>query len=632
MNSQLERKKSRAVSTKVIYISLITFSLLMLAIATQLLYSLLSSDRIYAGVRVGDIEAGGMTYSQLFEALSQKYGHIKSNTLLTLVCKDERLDIDYEELGVSFNIEETIEKAFSVGRSGNIFNRLADIARTSHHGFTLDIKAEYDRDKLENLADVLSDRIFINVRQPELIIQDNRVIIRSGRRGESIDRNKLMEEVDRAIKELRGGEITVPVIETLPDAINADDLYSQIIQEEKNATIKVVNNEIEILPHSVGRHIDKDILVSIVEDLNQSEDTEKVLPVVFVEPKVTTEKLKAMMFKDLLARYETRFYTRNQNEINRSENIRLAASKINGTILAPGEEFSFNNIVGKRTAQGGYKDAFIYVNGKVVSDIGGGICQVSSTLYNAALYADLEIVERQEHMFTVAYVPLGQDAAVAYGYVDFRFRNSTDWPIKIEANVTNDNRLIFSIYGTNENPGKTIEIVNKTVAVKEFKETIIDDPNLEEGTTIVEQEGWMGYDVDTYKIVKINGTVVSNTYLYRSRYSPLTQEVRRGTKKVEGATPTPSPSIVPSPTPVPSPAPSNEASPTPSTKPTPSSSPSVAPSATPSPSAAPSAPPTLSPSPAPSEPSGRPSETASPVTDGTPSPTPTVLPEPSIIE
>ena len=155
---------------------------------------------------------------------------------------------------------------------------------------------------------------------------------------------------------------------------------------------------------------------------------------------------------------------------------------------------------------------------------------MSSTLYIASLCAGLETVERLNHIFTVAYVPLGQDATVSYGTVDFKFRNSTRWPVRIEAEITDKNEVIFRIVGTNDNPGRTIELVSEVKSMTPYNTVYIDDPDLFAGVEVVKQEGKEGYTVDTYKIVKNGDEILSNTLIHRSTYRPLTKQIRRGTK------------------------------------------------------------------------------------------------------
>ena len=171
--------------------------------------------------------------------------------------------------------------------------------------------------------------------------------------------------------------------------------------------------------------------------------SEYVIPLQTLYPNVTTNMIGTEAFPDLLSTYSTRYSTRDRD---RTTNLQLAASKINGTVLMPGETFSYNQVVGERTIAAGYKEAPIYVSGEVVDGLGGGICQITSTLYNAVLYANLEIVERSNHQFVPSYVTASRDATVVYGSIDFKFKNNRDYPIKLVCSVSGGIAK-FDIYG-----------------------------------------------------------------------------------------------------------------------------------------------------------------------------------------
>ena len=172
------------------------------------------------------------------------------------------------------------------------------------------------------------------------------------------------------------------------------------------------------------------------------------VPIEVTEPTVTTEALNAKLFANQLGAKSSSFASSSSNRVN---NIVLAASKINGKVLNPGESFSYNGTVGQRTAAAGFKEAGAYLEGKVVQEIGGGICQVSSTLYNAALLANLKITSRTNHYFPVSYLPDGLDATVSWQSPDFRFVNNTAYPVKIIASTnTSSMTLNIEIWGTND--------------------------------------------------------------------------------------------------------------------------------------------------------------------------------------
>jgi len=531
MNPEAGKKFLIGKPTNIVIISLLAFILLMVALAAQFTYTILKFDKIYNGVYVSGTHIGNLDKSEAADLLQKNFQDKIKDIEITLTAGDKSEKFTFSDIGATYNIQETLDRAYSIGRSGNIFKRLMDIWNASRTGKTVDMPVSFDRESLEKIVLSLYNKTLINVKEADILIQDDKVVIRSGHHGENIDKQKTLSEVESMIEMCKGGVVNIPIVVTEPNKINVEDLYKRINREPKDAEAKVENGSVKIVPHVTGRKIDKASLTAIVSELEKTENTEKILPVVFIKPQITTEKARSLIFRDTLYTMSTRFSTADQNESNRAQNIKLAAAKINGKILGPGEVFSFNETVGPRTAEGGYQAAHTYVSGKIVDDIGGGICQVSSTLYNAVLFSDLEVVERSNHMFTVGYVPKGTDATVSYGSVDFKFRNSTRWPIKLEAWITS-NKLFFSIKGTNETPGKTIEIVPQIVKTLDFKTKYIDDPTLPEGKTVVKQKGMTGYVVDTYKIVKQDGKEVSRVKLHTSTYRPLDQEVLRGTKKI----------------------------------------------------------------------------------------------------
>jgi vancomycin resistance protein YoaR len=239
------------------------------------------------------------------------------------------------------------------------------------------------------------------------------------------------------------------------------------------------------------------------------------------EPSVNEEVLKGM---GELSSYSTKF---NTGEVNRSHNLYMATTSINKSMIAPQMVFSFNNTVGMRTMENGYLDALVIVGNKFEPGLGGGICQVSSTLYNACLLAGLEIVERSNHGLSVAYVPLGRDATVAYGIQDYKFRNNTDSPIYIRA-ITQGGTLTVNIYGDLKYK-KRIEIsnlVDKTLDFITVKEL---DPKMQPGEQKVDHNGSPGYVVRSFRtFYDNNGKVVKTEQLARDTYKPLNKLILEG--------------------------------------------------------------------------------------------------------
>jgi hypothetical protein len=251
-----------------------------------------------------------------------------------------------------------------------------------------------------------------------------------------------------------------------------------------------------------------------------------------------------MLFRDTLSEKTTTMYTSTNARIN---NISLAAAAINGTILNPGETFSFNGVVGKRTAEKGYQYAGAYVGGQDVPQIGGGICQCSSTVYYCALKANCEIVSRSNHMFAIAYLPLSLDATVDWGNIDFKFKNSRDYPIRIDAGVTGK-ELTVEIWGTNST-GEYVELQSVCLETIPFETVEEIDETLAPGQQEKKVSGHTGYISEAYKLLyAADGTLISKTKISHDVYKAGNKIIRVGPtpedQPVDGGTttdPTPTP-------------------------------------------------------------------------------------------
>ncbi len=532
MDAEVQGRVAKPFPKKIAVFSLVAFILLMLAIASQVTYTVLKNDNVYKGVYINDIDVAGLSREEITDLLKTRFQDKAKDSEVLFTAKDQSEKISLSDINLSYDIDAAVEKAMEVGRSGNIIGRLSSIVKTSKEPVKIPLTSRYDENKVKSAIDSLYSKTLTPVKEADLSISNDKVILYSGHSGESIEKEKLYTEIDTLIQSASGGKLEVPLVKIPPAKIDVEVIYGKVSQQPVDATAKVENNSVTVVPHVVGRSIEKSSLEAIASELDKTENTEKVLPVVFTQPKVTSAMASANLLKDTLSTFNTQFYTGNQNDANRGVNIRIAVSRINGTVLAPGQVFSFNDVVGPRTEAGGYKTAHTYAGGTIVDDIGGGICQVSTTLYNSVLFSDMNVVERHNHMFTVGYVPFGRDAAVSYGSVDFKFKNSTNWPLKIEGWVTKGNQIFFSLKGTNETPGKTVSINPKTIKTLEPPPVrYVNDPTLLEGTERVDHEAMRGYVVDTYKVIKIDGKVTSEEKIHQSTYKALERLVKKGTKK-----------------------------------------------------------------------------------------------------
>ncbi|HMS54510.1 MAG TPA: VanW family protein [Fimbriimonadaceae bacterium] len=267
---------------------------------------------------------------------------------------------------------------------------------------------------------------------------------------------------------------------------------------------------IERMPEQNGSTVDLEAFRRNLSELNQ-QTTEIEVPVTSASKQVPDTELAKIA--EVVSEFSTKFST---GQVNRSGNLRLASQAINGTVLMPGQRFSFNGFLGKRTAEQGYKMAGIYRDGRHDLGLAGGICQVSTTLYNAALFANLKIVKRTNHSMPVPYVPLGRDAAVDYGKIDLEFENTLDVPIAISSDWV-PGKLTFRVLGV-KTPGQVIEIASGGRKSWSVGEKVVLDPNLPAGKRKVIEKGSAGHSISTTRIVKVNGAVVSRDPLGVSHY------------------------------------------------------------------------------------------------------------------
>jgi len=266
-----------------------------------------------------------------------------------------------------------------------------------------------------------------------------------------------------------------------------------------DATIEIVGSQPVVQPEKFGIKLDKDQAMTVIKDALQEAKSEIELPIVTDKPHVLASELRSIDTR--LSSFTTKF---NPGQRDRTHNLRLATARINGALLKPGEELSYNATVGERLARRGFRDAPIFVNGKLEPGLGGGVCQVSTTLYNAVLLADVEVLERHRHSRTIPYAAPGRDATVAYGSRDFRVRNDFESPIYITAHASG-NQLSVSIYGSASDK-KTITVWSSVGGHTPRSEKTITDKNLKPGSREVVDKGASGVSATVYrKIIGADG-------------------------------------------------------------------------------------------------------------------------------
>ncbi|KYH28216.1 MULTISPECIES: VanW family protein [Clostridium] len=305
-------------------------------------------------------------------------------------------------------------------------------------------------------------------------------------------------------------------------------IEEEVNKDPKNAKISIINGKIKITPEVTGMKIQKDKLrQAIISQINGDISQKNIkieAQVETIKPEITKEKLSSI--NTPIASFSTSFASSTEGRIN---NIELATKAINGTLLMPGETFSFNEVVGERTRARGYKEAGVIVNGEIEAGLGGGICQVSSTLYNAILHSGIKPYERRNHSLPSSYVAKGLDATVDWGNIDLKFKNTLDTPIYIEGYTLNK-RVYFKVYSDKSLTKRSYEMATE-VSVIHPTTKYINDPNRLEGETVVVKSPSNGYRVKVYRKTIENGKVIHTEFISNDYYAPKNGEIIRGTKK-----------------------------------------------------------------------------------------------------
>lgn len=497
--------------------------------------AVLHRSTLYQGILVDGKDVGGLTREELFLYLEEYYSNAFEETSLILTSDRFERNITYSELGFRLDIGAMCDKAYEIGRTGSLIERISQIACLRANPQHLELIIDFETEAFNSFLDNICKQVYQEVIPTNIVIYEDKALLLTGMPGQEADREKLKNDIIQAVTGSGPQTVQVNIIRKQPAPIDFETTLNTLNQEPVDAEfVRTSRTTYEIKPHQYGRKISRAQLwevVNYLENRETSDYEEILLPVEFIPPKVTDEQLKAKIFKDTLAAYTTFFNTNTQNNINRSINIGLATQSIDGTILMPGEEFSFNQVVGPRTAEKGYKIAHVYVAGEIRDGTGGGICQVSTTLYNAVLRANLKVTERHNHMFTVSYVPLGTDAAVSYGYADLIFQNTTAYPLMISAKVYG-NQLSIKLLSTNDYPEMKVKIATKTLKKIPIQEQIIDDYSLPQGTIQVVDQGMDGYVVETYIKIFMGDVLIREEKLHQSTYQMLPRKIIRGAAPV----------------------------------------------------------------------------------------------------
>lgn len=463
------------------------------------------SDRILPNVSVAGLDVSGMTAAEAETALSGAMAEHGSQIIGAVSYEDQLWSITAEEMGYGWRF--AAESAGAVGRENFLTGGAVYLGQLLGRDHQISAP-RWDCTVLDDLVDLVEAETGGSVTEAAYQLDGEALVMTKGKTGQAIDRSQVQDSlwsaVEGAMEQKFSGmegvvEVKNPLIpqETPPQEPDFQAIHDAVAVEPQNA--QYTRETGAVADHVVGVDFDVEALKAAYEKAGEGETFS--IPVTLTQPEETKQSLEAKLFRDLLGEGTTNV----SGSSARKHNVKLSAQACNGVILMPGEVFSYNNTTGSRSASKGYLAAPVYSGDASVDEVGGGICQTSSTIYYAVLHTNLKIVERRAHRFNTGYVPEGMDATVYYGQTDFRFENSTDYPIKIVTSSYDQGgkrKLNVKIYGTNVDgiraePKSTVyETVSPTTQYKA-------DESITQGTTKVDskQNPYTGKSAQTYRYI-----------------------------------------------------------------------------------------------------------------------------------
>ena len=521
-DNKSEKKGTRKV--KKIIISVIIVILVALIFSTVFALTNINNEKIISGVTIKGVEVSGLTKEEAIAKLETVYSE-KINNNIMLQYEELESELNPTLMEVNYDIEKAVNEAYSLGRDGNIFTNNYNILGT------LIAKRDYDVNMTMNEETTKQTINDIGFNLPGIMIEssysveDDELIITRGKEGVVISTDTLLSEVKEMLNDIHETEniIEIPVETKTPQEIDVDKIHSEVYQEPQDAYY--TKDPFTVYPEVEGIDFDvekaKEMIVAEVKD-------EYVIDLIITKPEVTIEDIGTEAFPDRLSTFSTRY---DASDKDRTTNLVLACKKLNGKVIMPGETFSYNAALGPRTYAAGYRNGKIYENGQVIDGLGGGICQISSTLYNAALMSDMEIVERRNHQFVTSYVDKGRDATVVYGLTDFRFKNTRTYPVRLVASAKGGVATV-SVYGIKEADREyTYSFRTDVISTIPYTTKYVEDSSLSAGKEVVTQKGTNGLVCKTYMTKMLNGKIVSTKLLSTDTYSAMQRIVKRGISK-----------------------------------------------------------------------------------------------------
>lgn len=569
---------SRKKAGKIMLISVCSVAAVMLigiAVALFLLFGRDPNDhRILNNVYIAGVNLGGMTKSEAEAALHAVTDDTYAVTDMVIELPDIIMNLTPADTKVNLDVDAAVDAAYDYGRKGTREEREAALQNSMvmDHPIALlpylNLDLEYIRGQLDSYgnsfnsvyapsgAEMVGTMPILDAAEegfnPE--VKGQTLVVSLGNPGRYVDIDEVYNRVlDAYSFNTFLVQVSMKEEEKIPEELDLEALYEQFYIEPVDATID--KQSYEVVSEVYGYGFD---LEAATEQLAQASYGETLeIPMALIEPALLGDSIREMLFRDVLCEYKTE----HTNNANRNNNLTLACAAINGTVLYPGEEFDYNTVVGKRTADKGYKTAAAYSSGKTVQTLGGGVCQVSSTIYYCCLVADLEIVNRLPHSYVSSYMPMGMDATVSWGGPEFTFKNNTNYPLRIETWVA-DGFVHCKLVGTDE---KDYYIVMEYEVIgSQSPDTVYEEypegnsEGYKDGEVI--QTAYRGYSVNTYKCKysKETDELISRDFdklsVYKKRDKIIAKIVRETEPPTEAPAPADPPAEQPPATEAPAPA------------------------------------------------------------------------------
>ncbi len=511
---------------KALKITLGVLLALILALGGALCALAYTSDTVFPNTTVLGNPVGGLTESEAAEQLAPLLPEAyRSHGISVRLDGEEALTLSLADLGLSPRAEESARLAYAAGRSGNPLLDGYHFARSALLGQEVTPPLDLSDSAIQSAADTIRAALEREAQPVRCRLDENdpaHVYFTQAQEGRRVDGEKLLNDLTAMLRSGSLGSVDVSC-DALPydETVTVKSLAAELIQEGRSAWYDAATGEIS--EAIVGVSFDPAEAQRLLADAAPGEEITVSGEVDF--PAVYKAELEPVLFRDVLASYTTRV----SGTAARVSNVRLAAKAFNGTVLNSGEEFSFNKTVGKRTVERGYQAATAYVAGESVDTIGGGICQTSSTLYAACLHANLEITSRTAHRYVSSYIPYGLDATVSWGTLDYRFRNNTDYPIRIST-YYDKGKLTVTLHGT-KTDDTYVKMTSKQLGEAVGWETIYQDaPELPAGTQEVKQTPYTGRKIQTYRnVYAADGTLLSSEKEALSDYKSRNKIILVGT-------------------------------------------------------------------------------------------------------